>query len=82
MKSRWLRTALMRLTANKRLVYLLAIGWPHGIILEVDESGAVTDVLEDSQGTVVKAVSEVEEHGGKLWMGSVLMPQVAVLDRK
>ena len=26
----------------------------------------------------VRAVSEVEEKGGKLWMGSVLMPFVAV----
>jgi len=46
------------------------------------QSWAVTDVLEDSKGAVVKAVSEVEEHGGKLWMGSVLMPHVAVLDWK
>lgn len=35
-------------------------------------------MLEDRQGKVVKAVSEVEERDGKLWIGSVLMPFVAV----
>jgi hypothetical protein len=35
-------------------------------------------VLEDSQGKVVKEASEVEERDGKLWIGSVLMHFVAV----
>jgi hypothetical protein len=34
--------------------------------------------LEDSEGKVVKAVSEVEEKDGKLWIGSVMMPFIAV----
>ncbi|PIA59741.1 hypothetical protein AQUCO_00400559v1 [Aquilegia coerulea] len=35
-------------------------------------------ILEDSTGKVVRAISEVEEKDGKLWMGSVLMPFVGV----
>jgi hypothetical protein len=36
--------------------------------------------LEDTKGQVVRAVSEVEEKDGKLWIGSVLMPFIAVFD--
>jgi hypothetical protein len=34
--------------------------------------------LEDSEGKVVRAVSEVEEKDGQLWIGSVLMPFIAI----
>ena len=50
--------------------------------MEVDEEGKITELLEDVKGKVVRAISEVEEHGGKLWIGSVIMPFVAVVDYK
>ena len=71
---------MMRLPVSVKLWYTFFIGLPHGLVVEVDEEGRVTDVLEDRRGQVVRAVSEVEEHGGKLWFGSVILPQVAVMD--
>jgi hypothetical protein len=38
----------------------------------------VKEVLEDRTGKVVRLPSEVEEHDGKLYIGSVLLPHVAV----
>lgn len=53
-------------------------GRPHGIIVKCSPEGKILQVLEDRHGKVVRAVSEVEEKDGKLWMGSVLMPFIAV----
>lgn len=50
------------------------------MIIKFSPEGKVLQVWEDSQGRAVKAVSEVEERDGKLWMGSVLMPFMAVYD--
>lgn len=46
--------------------------------IKYSPDGKILQILEDSEGKVVKAVSEIEEKDGKLWMGSVLMPFVAV----
>ncbi|XP_050374805.1 protein STRICTOSIDINE SYNTHASE-LIKE 10-like [Argentina anserina] len=45
-----------------------------------DEEGNVLEVLdgEDSAAALLKSVSEVEEHNGKLWMGSVQNSYVGV----
>ncbi|BFG30270.1 protein STRICTOSIDINE SYNTHASE-LIKE 3 [Prunus yedoensis var. nudiflora] len=53
-------------------------GRPHAAVVKYSPEGKILQILEDSQGKVVKAVSEVEEKDGKLWMGSVLMPFIAV----
>ncbi|GFZ17709.1 strictosidine synthase-like 3 [Actinidia rufa] len=50
----------------------------HALVVKYSPEGKLLQILEDSRGKVVKAVSEVEEKDGKLWMGSVLMPFVAV----
>lgn len=52
----------------------------HGAVVKYSADGKLLQILEDRQGKVVKAVSEVEEKDGKLWMGSVLMSFVAVYD--
>ncbi|GMH07352.1 hypothetical protein Nepgr_009192 [Nepenthes gracilis] len=52
----------------------------HAMVAKYSAEGELLRVLEDRQGKVVRAVSEVDEHEGKLWMGSVLMPFVAVYD--
>eukprot|EP01018_Ginkgo_biloba_P011143 Gb_03382 [translate_table: standard] len=49
-----------------------------GMIIRYDNDGRVLEVLEDRDGLVVKSVSEVEEKDGMLWLGSVLLPQIAV----
>lgn len=48
------------------------------MIIKYSPDGELLEILEDSQGKVVRAVSEVEEKDGKLWIGSVLMPFIAV----
>ncbi|GJP49914.1 hypothetical protein CLOM_g9070 [Closterium sp. NIES-68] len=50
-----------------------------GIVVEVDENGKITNLLEDTKGKVVKDVSEIVEHDGKLWMGSVIENYIATL---
>ena len=77
-----LRHVLLKMPFSAKLWYLFCMGLPHGLLVEVDEEGKITDLLEDVKGKVVRAISEVEEHGGKLWIGSVIMPFVAVVDYK
>lgn len=74
-----LRTFLLKLPIPMKIQYLLQIGgWPHGLVVKYSPEGKLLQILEDSQGKVVKSISEVEEKDGKLWMGSVLMPFVGV----
>ncbi|ERM93664.1 hypothetical protein AMTRI_Chr03g149580 [Amborella trichopoda] len=74
-----IRKFILNLPIPTKYQYLLQVGgWPHAIIIKYSPNGEVLEVLEDRSGKVVKAVSEVEEHDGKLWMGSVLMPFIAV----
>ncbi|KAL5999393.1 hypothetical protein ACLOJK_040853 [Asimina triloba] len=74
-----LRTFLLKLPVPARLQFLMHIGGhPHALIMKYSPDGEILEVLEDKEGKVVKAVSEVEEKDGKLWMGSVLMPFMAV----
>lgn len=49
-----------------------------GMIIRLSPDGVIMEVMEDYQGKVMKLVSEVEEHDGKLWMGSVILPQIAL----
>ncbi|KAK9125010.1 hypothetical protein Scep_013856 [Stephania cephalantha] len=74
-----LRTFLLRLPIPAKFHYLMQAGGRiHAIVMKYSPEGKILDVLEDSEGKVVRAVSEVEEKDGKLWLGSVLMPFVAV----
>ncbi|PKI33951.1 protein STRICTOSIDINE SYNTHASE-LIKE 3-like [Punica granatum] len=74
-----IRKFLLKLPISERTHYLLQIGgWPHALVVKYSPEGKILQILEDSQGKVVRAVSEVEEKDGELWLGSVLMPFVAV----
>lgn len=74
-----LRKFLLKLPIPIKYHYLLSInGRLHALILKYSPDGKILQVLEDTQGKVVKAVSEVEEKDGKLWIGSVLMSFIAV----
>ncbi|KAJ0561467.1 putative strictosidine synthase transcription factor WD40-like family [Helianthus annuus] len=66
-------------------VFAILPGFPDNVrtnekVIKYSSDGKILQVLEDAQGKVVKAVSEVEERDGKLWMGSVLMSFIAVYD--
>ncbi|KAL5218768.1 hypothetical protein ABZP36_019452 [Zizania latifolia] len=76
-----LRKFLLGLPIPAKYHYLMQIGGKlHALIIKYSPDGEVLDILEDTAGQVVKAVSEVEEKDGKLWIGSVLMPFIAVFD--
>ncbi|KAG8371102.1 hypothetical protein BUALT_Bualt13G0051900 [Buddleja alternifolia] len=74
-----LRHLLLKLPISAKIHYLVHIGGHmHGVVMKYSPEGKLLKILEDREGKVVKAVSEVEEKDGKLWIGSVLMPFVAV----
>lgn len=74
-----IRKLLLKLPISAKFHYLMQIGGRlHAVVVKYSPEGKLLQILEDRQGKVVKAVSEVEEKDGKLWMGSVLMPFVAV----
>ncbi|KAI3450783.1 hypothetical protein Pfo_007448 [Paulownia fortunei] len=73
------RKLWLKLPISAKLHYLMQIGGRfHAAVVKYSPEGKLLQILEDRQGKVVKAVSEVEEKDGKLWIGSVLMPFVAV----
>lgn len=73
------RNFLLKLPISAKIQYMVHIGGRlHALVVKYSPDGELLQILEDAQGKVVKAVSEVEEKDGKLWMGSVLMPFVAV----
>jgi len=73
-----IRKAILKLPIPTRIQYLLHIGGKmHAGVVKYSPDGKL-QILEDNEGKVVKAVSEVEEKDGKLWIGSVLMPFIAI----
>ncbi|KAG6414708.1 hypothetical protein SASPL_122081 [Salvia splendens] len=76
-----LRQAWLKLPISAKFHYLMQIGGRmHALVAKYSEDGKLVQILEDRTGKVVKAVSEVDERDGKLWLGSVLMSSVAVYD--
>ncbi|XP_076937655.1 protein STRICTOSIDINE SYNTHASE-LIKE 3-like [Bidens hawaiensis] len=75
------RTFLLKLPIPIKYHYMMSLGgWPHGLVIKFSPDGKIVQVLEDTQGKVVRSVSEVEERDGQLWLGSVLMSFIAVYD--
>ncbi|XP_044506885.1 protein STRICTOSIDINE SYNTHASE-LIKE 3-like [Mangifera indica] len=73
------RMFTLKLPISAKIHYLTHVGGRmHAVVAKYSSEGKLLQILEDSRGKVVKAVSEVEEKDGKLWMGSVLMPFIAV----
>lgn len=78
-----IRKLILKLPIPVKYHYLLQLGGRlRAIAIKYSPEGRILQILEDSEGKVVRAVSEVEEKDGKLWMGSVLMPFVAVYNLK
>ncbi|XP_018715435.2 protein STRICTOSIDINE SYNTHASE-LIKE 10 [Eucalyptus grandis] len=49
------------------------------VAIKISEGGRVVEMLDGEFGTAFESVSEVEEFGGMLWIGSVTMPYVGKL---
>ncbi|GLJ49801.1 hypothetical protein SUGI_1057660 [Cryptomeria japonica] len=78
----WLRWALFKLPLSIKQLYFIFTGaHQQGIAIRLGEDGKILEVLEDQLGSTVKLISEVEERNGKLWMGSVIVPNVALYSR-
>jgi len=74
-----LRQFLLKLPISAKLQYLIHIGGRFtAVVVKYSPDGNLLQILEDRQGKVVRAVSEVEERDGKRWMGSVLMAFISV----
>ncbi|KAL2328389.1 hypothetical protein Fmac_021816 [Flemingia macrophylla] len=74
-----MRKIILRLPIPTKIQFMFHIGGrQHAVVVKYSPEGKLLQILEDSEGKVVRAVSEVEEKDGKLWLGSVLMPFVAV----
>ncbi|KAJ1395676.1 Strictosidine synthase, conserved region [Sesbania bispinosa] len=57
-----IRKVILKLPIPTKYQYLLQIGgWQHAVIVKYSPEGKLLQILEDSQGKVVRAVSEVEE---------------------
>lgn len=49
------------------------------VAIKISEEGRVVELLDGGFGTTFESVSEVEEFGGTLWIGSVTKPYVGKL---
>lgn len=74
----WVGKTLLKLPLTFMQLHKLIVLEPHATAIKLSEEGKVLEVLEDSGGKSVKFISEVEEHNGKLWIGSVLMPFMGI----
>ncbi|KAL3689877.1 hypothetical protein R1sor_016186 [Riccia sorocarpa] len=75
------KQAFLKLPLSPNILYSIFAGKPHGTALKVSSEGKILQVVEDRKGESAKLLSEVEEHNGKLWMGSVVLPHLAVIDK-
>eukprot|EP00850_Spirogloea_muscicola_P012864 SM000085S23214 [mRNA] locus=s85:174139:175311:+ [translate_table: standard] len=74
----WARKLLVSLPIDLDVISRAVVGKPPGLAMKLDEDGRVVEVLEDRKGEVASALSEAMEHGGRLWLGSVLQPSLLV----
>ena len=52
----------------------------YGMIIEFDQNGNVLRSFHDPTGNVIPAVSEIEDHGREIYLGSFFAPFIAKLD--
>ncbi|EFJ32409.1 hypothetical protein SELMODRAFT_230896 [Selaginella moellendorffii] len=77
-----LKTLLLRIPIPLEYTFYYLMGRSYGMVARYSAQGELLEILEDREGKVVKHVSEVEERDGKLWLGSVILPHIAVLNRQ
>jgi hypothetical protein len=64
----WLRQLVAKLPIPSKHLFPVLAPKPHALVIRYSSEGQVLEVLEDQPGKVVKVVSEVEEHDGKLYI--------------
>ncbi|KAL8140905.1 hypothetical protein V2J09_006926 [Rumex salicifolius] len=75
-----LRSLMLSLPLKTKYHTMFVGGGLNAGVAKYSSEGKLMEFLEDRQGKVVRAASEVEEKDGKLWFGSVLMPFMATYD--
>lgn len=75
----WMRSVYFRLPIRMSFLARVMGMKMYTVITLLDHNGHILDVLEDTQGKVMKLVSEVREHNGKLWIGTVAHNHIATL---
>ncbi|KAL3689884.1 hypothetical protein R1sor_016193 [Riccia sorocarpa] len=75
------KQAFLKLPLSPKSLYNIFAGKPHAAALKISPDGQILQVVEDKKGESAKLLSEVEEHDGRLWMGSVVLPHLAVIDK-
>ncbi|XP_072056307.1 protein STRICTOSIDINE SYNTHASE-LIKE 3-like [Arachis hypogaea] len=74
-----MRKVLLKLPIPSNIRFMMIIGGKlRAVAVKYNHQGKLVQILEDSEGKVVKELSEVEEKDGKLWMGSVMVAYIAV----
>ena len=74
----WLRSLLVHLPIPRKLVVAAMAGFkPQAVAVRYGPDGQLKEVLEDHTGKV-QIVSEVLEHDGKLYIGSVYLSHIAI----
>lgn len=76
----WVGKTLLKLPLTFKQLHKLIVVEAHATAIKLTEEGQVLEVLEDCEGKSMRFISEVEEHNGKLWLGSVMMPFIGVYD--
>lgn len=74
----WLRHFVGKVPIPSKYLYAMLAPKPHAMVLRYNSDGQLLEVLEDQAGKVVMIMSEAEEHNGKLYIGSALVPQIAI----
>ncbi|KAJ7972137.1 putative Strictosidine synthase [Quillaja saponaria] len=75
----WAGKTLLKFPLSFRQLHALLVGGKaHATSVKLSDEGKILEVLEDTEGKVMRFISEVEEKGGKLWIGSVLVPFIGI----
>ncbi|XP_064632804.1 adipocyte plasma membrane-associated protein-like [Lineus longissimus] len=75
--------ALKRLIAKLTPLWAYSIFLPrHNYFLEIDGDGNILKSFHDPDGKIIRGISEVFEHDGRLYIGHHEFPYVSVMDVK
>ncbi|KAI1888464.1 hypothetical protein AGOR_G00185420 [Albula goreensis] len=65
---------------------VIPLGWynlllpRYGLVLELGQDGEVLDSMHDPKGSLTWAISDVFQHGGRIYLGSTDLPFLPVLE--
>lgn len=76
----WIREQILKMPTDRVVAIssaLSSIGRP-ALAVRLTEEGRIVEVLRGDAGKKLRHVSEIYERDGKLWIGSVILPFLAV----